>query len=112
MLGGLDEFRHSPVNLCGPLCHALPQEPHAVDVLVKTNAATDGAQVGEVRCLRIWSVDRLLQECSHQRPGSRADVGPVVSAIGNSSDCRCRVVTGGRDQIYPFQGTEFQMASG
>ena len=45
MLGGGDQFRHGPVNLRGPFRQALPQHPHAVDVLVKANAAPDGAEV-------------------------------------------------------------------
>ncbi len=59
ILGGRDELRYSPVNLRRPLCHALPEQPHAIDVFVKANATADGAEVGEVRGLRLCSIARL-----------------------------------------------------
>src|ERR1700685_4157889 len=102
MLSSLNELRYGPIDLRSPLGHALAQKPHRVDAFMKTNAAAGGAHIVEVRCCRLFSDDRLVEQRANKRPGPRTDVYPVVPTVRNAGDGRRSVMTSGCDQFHAF----------
>ena len=78
--------------------NTLPNQPHPIDIFVKTYPPANHAEIGKVLLRRGLTIPRLFQHCPHQRPCSRADIRPVIPRRRNPRNCRSRVMTRRRNQ--------------